>query len=113
MLTAERERISAPFFYNPGFDAMIEPLPTLTEKEAPLYHPCCWGYFRAVRFAGDFTDIGIEIQISHFEKGGKESGSSDRKEEEEEEEKEEEGVALKKEDPTKDGGGKIPIKSHF
>ena len=89
VLTAERERISAPFFYNPGFDAMIEPLPTLTEKEAPLYHPCCWGYFRAVRFAGDFTDIGIEIQISHFEKGGKESGSSDRKEEEEEEEEEE------------------------
>mmetsp|Transcript_39857 Transcript_39857/g.60205 ORF Transcript_39857/g.60205 Transcript_39857/m.60205 type:complete len:85 (-) Transcript_39857:183-437(-) len=31
-----------------------------------VYHPCVWGYFRAVRFAGDLTDLGVEIQTSDF-----------------------------------------------
>lgn len=33
------------------------------------YQPCLWGYFRAVRFAGDLTDLGVEIQTSHFKVG--------------------------------------------
>jgi len=33
------------------------------------YHPCLWGYFRALRFAGDLTDLGVEIQTSHFKVG--------------------------------------------
>ena len=65
VLTATTTRITAPFFYNPGYKTILEPLRALTEK--PVYHPCSWGYFRAVRFAGDFTDIGVEIQISDFE----------------------------------------------
>jgi hypothetical protein len=32
------------------------------------YHPVLWGYYRAVRFAGDLTDLGVEIQISDFER---------------------------------------------
>ena len=64
VLTATATRISAPFFYNPGFAQIVRPAASLKEK--PMYHPCSWGYFRAVRFAGDFTDIGVEIQITDF-----------------------------------------------
>jgi 2OG-Fe(II) oxygenase superfamily len=35
-----------------------------------LYHECLWGYFRAVRFAGDLTDLGVEIQVEDFLKDG-------------------------------------------
>jgi isopenicillin N synthase-like dioxygenase len=58
----ESVRYSAPFFYNPGYGTYIEPV------VAPArYHPCLWGYFRAVRFAGDLTDLGVEIQVEDFE----------------------------------------------
>ena len=38
-----KERISAPFFYNPGFTTIVEPLPSLVHTEGCNYHPCCWG----------------------------------------------------------------------
>jgi len=66
VLTATTTRISAPFFYNPGFAHMVRPAASLIRTEKPMYHPTSWGYFRAIRFAGDFTDIGIEIQFSDF-----------------------------------------------
>lgn len=56
-------RYSAPFFYNPGYDTKVAPLPTLGE---PVFHPCTWGYYRAQRFAGDFADFGTEIQSSDY-----------------------------------------------
>ena len=59
----DKERFSAPFFYNPGYQSYIQPVAT----DQPVYHPCLWGYFRAVRFAGDFTDLGVEIQIEDYE----------------------------------------------
>jgi isopenicillin N synthase-like dioxygenase len=68
-------RYSAPFFYNPGYHTWLPPLPLPAtmppppaeeEEEAPRYHPCLWGYFRAVRFAGDLTDLGVEIQVQDF-----------------------------------------------
>ena len=77
VLTAKTARISAPFFYNPGCGQIVGPAASLARTEKPMYYPCSWGYFRAVRFAGDFTDIGVEIQISDFLCG--------REEEEEEE----------------------------
>lgn len=57
------ERYSAPFFYNPSYNQIVEPL-----GNNPLFHPVLWGYFRAVRFAGDMTDLGLEIQTEDFEK---------------------------------------------
>jgi len=70
---ASKKRYSAPFFYNPGYSAHISPLPHLTSDKKDVgqhmscvYHPCVWGYFRAVRFAGDLTDLGVEIQTSDF-----------------------------------------------
>lgn len=83
----EKPRYSAPFFYNPPYRTVITPLPCLVQstslsKQNPLdsnlansndscnyTHPCVWGYFRAVRFAGDLTDFGSEIQISDYAKG--------------------------------------------
>lgn len=61
-----KERFSAPFFYNPGFDTAVAPLPSLG---TPRYNECVWGYFRAQRFAGDYADYGTEIQISDFAHG--------------------------------------------
>ena len=55
-----------PFFYNPAYDAAVRPLPSLG---APQFDELRWGYFRALRFAGDFTDFGTEIQIADFAKG--------------------------------------------
>lgn len=61
----DKVRYSAPFFYNPGYDTKIAPF--VSEDEA-VYEPCLWGYFRAVRFAGDLTDLGVEIQASDYER---------------------------------------------
>ena len=64
MLTSpDKVRYSAPYFYNPGYATTVAPSPT---HGAPRYAPVVWGYFRAQRFAGDFTDFGTEIQISDF-----------------------------------------------
>ena len=41
--------------------------PVVKEKSQAVYHPCLWSYFRAVRFAGDFTALGTEIQIDDYE----------------------------------------------
>jgi isopenicillin N synthase-like dioxygenase len=66
-------RYSAPFFYNPGYDEFITPLSadyetssSSSSTDAAKYRPCLWGYFRALRFAGDLTDLGVEIQTSHY-----------------------------------------------
>ena len=44
VLTAAVERTSAPFFFNPGFETKMRPLPQLGE---PKYKPLLWGYYRA------------------------------------------------------------------
>ena len=58
---AGRERFSAPFFFNPGYDTDFAPL-----AAPPRYRTINWGEYRAARSAGDYADIGQEIQISHF-----------------------------------------------
>ncbi len=63
-----KKRYSSPFFYNPGYNELISPLDCccLEKNKEIKYRPCLWGYFRALRFAGDLTDLGVEIQTSHF-----------------------------------------------
>jgi isopenicillin N synthase-like dioxygenase len=58
------ERYSAPFFYNPGYHQWIT---CALVHEEPKYYPCLFGYFRAIRFVGDLTDLGVEIQIQDYE----------------------------------------------
>lgn len=63
-------RYSAPFFYNPGYHQWIE---SELKSENKKYHACLYGYFRAVRFAGDLTDLGVEIQMQDYELVGDDS----------------------------------------
>lgn len=67
LVNAERERFSAPFFFNPAYSAQYAPLPsTLDERHPPRYRPIVWGEFRARRAAGDYADQGEYAQISQY-----------------------------------------------
>lgn len=61
------ERFSAPFFFNPSYDAECAPLAELVAVDgAARYRPILWGEFRSLRAAGDYADLGEEVQISHY-----------------------------------------------
>ena len=63
----ENERFSAPFFYNPNYDAVVSPiLSQKNHEDIAKYDPILYGYFRQQRFSGDFADTGKEIQIEDF-----------------------------------------------
>jgi len=67
LASAEAVRYSAPFFYNPDYRIDYAPLPGVVSKSAPArYRAINWGEFRAGRAAGDYADVGEEIQIEHF-----------------------------------------------
>lgn len=83
----KQERYSTPFFYNPPYATRVEPLSTSgngntnpnnrnTTTPTKQFHDVLWGYFRAVRFAGDLTDLGVEIQVSDFMKSNNSTSSS-------------------------------------
>mmetsp|Transcript_1103 Transcript_1103/g.2404 ORF Transcript_1103/g.2404 Transcript_1103/m.2404 type:complete len:196 (-) Transcript_1103:93-680(-) len=60
--TKER-RHSAAYFYNPDYNCQITPFPSGAPSH---YRPISWSQFRALRFAGDYADVGEEVQISHY-----------------------------------------------
>ena len=66
VLAGVQDRCSAPYFYNPRYDTNYAPLPGALGEDAPHYRSINWGEFRAGRAAGDYADLGEEIQISHF-----------------------------------------------
>jgi isopenicillin N synthase-like dioxygenase len=67
LANAEHERFSAPFFFNPGYEAQYAPLQPMTDAEhPPLYRPIVWREFRARRAAGDYADHGEYAQISDY-----------------------------------------------
>jgi isopenicillin N synthase-like dioxygenase len=59
-------RYSAPFFFNPSYAADIEPMDVCKVGRPAMFRPVNWGKFRAQRFAGDYKDVGEEVQIEHF-----------------------------------------------
>ncbi len=64
---SDRERYSAPFFFNPRYDALCEPIAPLDQPTAPpRFKPVSWAHFRGERAAGDFADYGAEIQVEDF-----------------------------------------------
>jgi isopenicillin N synthase-like dioxygenase len=66
---ATRERFSMAYFLNPACDAHYAPLPTTVDAAHPAqYEPIAWREFRALRAAGDYADLGKEVQISHYRK---------------------------------------------
>lgn len=75
MASSKFDRYSAPFFYNPAYSADVQPLKGLYNnndgegKEGDVckkYKVVNWGDFRAQRFAGDYANLGEEIQIHHY-----------------------------------------------
>lgn len=69
LANAERERYSAPFFFNPSYATDYAPLPSACGVAPPRYRPINWGEFRAARAGGDYADTGEEVQIHHFRRG--------------------------------------------
>ena len=62
LASSQTERYSAAFFMNPQFNTDCIPL----LDEQPRYSAVNWGEFRAARAAGDYANLGEEIQISDF-----------------------------------------------
>jgi isopenicillin N synthase-like dioxygenase len=61
---ADRERFSAPYFLNPHGEAVYAPLASQCgPARPPRYRPIAWAEFRARRAAGDYADVGEEVQI--------------------------------------------------
>lgn len=60
------ERFSVPFFLNPAYSASYAPCTSVGETETAHYSSINWGEFRAARTAGDYQDLGEEIQIAQF-----------------------------------------------
>lgn len=60
-------RLSIAYFLNPGYDALVEPLPGLLSAAAPAhYRALPWQEFRQLRALGDYGDYGQEVQISDY-----------------------------------------------
>jgi len=61
------DRYSVPFFLSPSYATTYEPLPTTVTTLRPArYRQIRWREFRSLRAAGDYADLGEEIQISHY-----------------------------------------------
>lgn len=70
-----RRRYSQAFFFNPCLEVDVAPLPDETFG-APRYRPVPWGQFRGARFAGDYSDLGEEVQIQHWSSAASTSAQS-------------------------------------
>jgi isopenicillin N synthase-like dioxygenase len=67
LANTRQPRYSAPFFYCPAYDADYAPLPgTVDAAHPPRYRPINWGEFRARRAAGDYANLGEEVQLAHY-----------------------------------------------
>ncbi|MEM8562016.1 MAG: 2OG-Fe(II) oxygenase family protein [Pseudomonadota bacterium] len=65
-----QQRLSAPFFFNPRYDYVYEPLQSsLASSRPPRYRAIKWGEFRRLRALGDYGDYGSEVQISDYSTG--------------------------------------------
>ncbi|MFN3237346.1 MAG: 2OG-Fe(II) oxygenase family protein [Pseudomonadales bacterium] len=62
LTNANEDRYSAPYFLNPAYHCDIKPL----IGGSPVYRTVNWQEFRSGRAAGDYADLGEEIQISQY-----------------------------------------------
>jgi isopenicillin N synthase-like dioxygenase len=71
LASGARDRVSAPFFYNPSYDAVVAPLDATVTADPPRrYRPVSWAEFRTGRAAGDYADLGEEIQVERYRIAG-------------------------------------------
>ncbi|HSN70891.1 MAG TPA: 2OG-Fe(II) oxygenase family protein [Steroidobacteraceae bacterium] len=67
LASSEAARYSAPFFFNPAYEASYAPLPsTLSGGRMARYRSIVWGEFRARRAAGDYADAGAYHEIGQY-----------------------------------------------
>jgi isopenicillin N synthase-like dioxygenase len=67
LVSADAERFSAPFFFNPAYTTQYEPLAsTVDARHPPRYRSIQWGEFRARRAAGDYAVQAEYHHISHY-----------------------------------------------
>jgi isopenicillin N synthase-like dioxygenase len=65
--SARQPRYSAPYFFCPNYRATYAPVPTEVDDLRPArYRPIRWGEFYKLRTAGDYADLGEEIQVEHY-----------------------------------------------
>ena len=64
LASGKRARYSVPFFYNPSYETVCTPL--VAQSEDSHYKAISWREFRSGRAAGDYADLGEEIQISWY-----------------------------------------------
>lgn len=65
--SAAQPRFTVPFFLNPEYRTNYAPVPTMVSQSQPArYRQINWGEFRALRSAGDYADVGEEVQITHY-----------------------------------------------
>ena len=63
----DHARFSAPFFFNPRWEADYAPLPSAVDADnPPRYRAINWREFRTLRHAGDYADYGDEVQITDY-----------------------------------------------
>jgi isopenicillin N synthase-like dioxygenase len=62
LANSQEERFSSAYFMNPIFST--DCLPLLDDE--PKYKVLNWGEYRSGRAAGDYSDLGEEIQVDHF-----------------------------------------------
>ncbi|KAF7043813.1 hypothetical protein CFC21_053124 [Triticum aestivum] len=69
-VNSQKERFSMPYFFNPGSDAMVEPLEEMVSDERPArYDAYNWGNFFSTRKNSNFRKLDVEnVQIAHFRK---------------------------------------------
>lgn len=61
LTSGSQARYSAPYFYNPSYETQCLPL-----ASPPRYKPILWNEYRSGRAAGDYADLGEEIQIAWY-----------------------------------------------
>jgi|TARA_B110000971_G_scaffold218172_1_gene256460 isopenicillin N synthase-like dioxygenase len=65
----DQYRLSAAYFFNPPYEQVIEaltPMRGYKNNEGPRYRGFTWEEFRSRRGAGDYADLGEEVQISQY-----------------------------------------------
>lgn len=61
LASGSQARYSAPYFYNPSSETLCLPL-----TSPPRYKPILWNEYRSGRAAGDYADLGEEIQVAWY-----------------------------------------------
>ncbi|KAJ7520291.1 hypothetical protein O6H91_20G077000 [Diphasiastrum complanatum] len=68
VVNQHKERFSVPYFFNPGSDTDVEPVPDLVDIDhPPKYWSINWGKYLKQRKDGNFKNLGVENrQIYHY-----------------------------------------------